>query len=105
MAVHCPSCQAPLLDGVRFCLQCGAAIRPSSHPASAETIPAPLVPCATPGEGEMLPAEPPTAEYLAPQLDSPSPVGSGLDPTRDYLLELQPDGRFQRWKLRRPYYS
>src|SRR5205823_169122 len=34
-----------------------------------------------------------------------APVSSGLEPTRDYLLELQPGGRFQPWKLRRPYYS
>src|SRR5438045_3410613 len=105
MAVHCPSCQAPLLDGARFCLECGAAIRPSSHPASAEATPAPVVPRATPGGGERLPAEPATKDYTERQLVGASPVGSGLNPTRDHLLELQPGGRFQSWELRRPYYS
>ncbi|MBI1917421.1 MAG: FHA domain-containing protein [Planctomycetes bacterium] len=167
MAMRCPSCQAPLPDGAKFCLKCGAATSPSSrpdkpvvsvptcvscgtaldplsgrcpqcNPAAAPTVRATssttAVPRASLGERETLPGAlpsfptpappppplPPTEDYSELRFDAvpaapPAPpatplpagpfVSSGLDATRDCLLELQPGGRFRPWELRRPYYS
>ncbi len=69
----------------------------------------------TPAPTGLESAAPPAEEFSELQFDSvsvarptpapPPPSGAALDPALDYLVELQPGGRFRPWELRRPFYS
>ena len=88
MASRCSSCQVELRTGARFCSECGAPVGPDKG-GSAGELEAPATDAAEPSAGR-----PPVAE----------PDGA-LDPAAAYLLEVQSEGKFRPWLLRRPYYS
>src|SRR5262249_48012475 len=51
---------------------------------------------------------PPPGARRPPKAGRPPPPATppaDLEPALDYLLELQPGGRFRSWELRRPFYS
>ncbi len=78
---YCKSCGAALLDGFRFCVQCGATIEPdqpeeaASEPAAADPPAAPAQPHSMSGMPEYIPeysAEPAAAaEPVAPAFTEP----------------------------------
>ena len=76
--VSCPSCQAPVPSGSRFCNNCGAALAP----------PPPPPPAANPGPA-LAPAPPAVAPAPVSSTNAPVDIRERVDQDRGFLKKLQ----------------
>jgi Adenylate and Guanylate cyclase catalytic domain/Double zinc ribbon len=65
-SMRCPRCDADIPDGAKFCIECGASLRPRCHRCGADTLPRArfCAECGTPLGGQ--PAAPPPAHAQPP---------------------------------------